>query len=178
MKNPLTVPDSHTAKETANNKAIKMNYRLVNIVINPIVKPILRSPFRFLLPNYWALLTYTGRRTHKKRSLPIRVARYEDEFIAVPGCFGDLPAVWWRNFRKESKADLLYRGKSTECFAKAIEHNETVASPRIAAYLQRFPLAGEMTIETAEEVFNKSVAEFAKTCPIVAIRPRSSANGS
>jgi hypothetical protein len=150
-----------------------MNYRLVNIVVNPIVKPILRSPLHSLLPSYWALLTYTGRKTHKKHSLPVRAAQYEDEFIAVPGCFGDLPASWWRNFRKESMVDLFYRGKSIECFARVIEDDETVAAPRIAAYLQQFPSALGITAETTEEMFNKSVTEAAKTCPIVAIRPRS-----
>jgi hypothetical protein len=155
-----------------------MNYRLVNIVVNPIVKPILRSPFRSLLPSYWALLTYTGRKTHKKHSLPVRVAQYGDEFIAVPGCFGDLPAAWWRNFRKESMVDLLYRGKLMECFARVIKDDETAAAPRITAYLRNFPSALGITAETTEEMFNKSVTMAAKTYSIVAIRPRSSASGS
>ena len=150
-----------------------MNHNLINNIVNPIVKPIFHSPLCFLLPNYWALLTYTGRRTHKKHSLPVRFAHYNDEFIVVPGCFGEIQAAWWRNFRKESRVDLLYRGKSTECFAKAIEYNETTASPRIAAYLRSFPSAGEITSETTEEAFNKSVTDLGKTYPIVAIRPYS-----
>jgi hypothetical protein len=155
-----------------------MNYRLVNIVVNPIVNHILRSSFRSLLPSYWALLTYTGRKTHKKHSLPVRVAQYGDEFIAVPGCFGDLPASWWRNFRKESMVDLLYQGKSMECFARIIDGDETAAAPRIAAYLRHFPSERlGITAETTEEMFNKSVTMVAKTYSIVAIRPRSSVSG-
>lgn len=150
-----------------------MNYRLVNIVINPVVRPILRSPFHSLLPKYWALLTYRGRRTHTKHSLPLRVAQYGDEFIVVPGCFGDLPAAWWRNFRKESMVDLLYRGKTMECFARVIEDDETAAAPRIAAYLRHFPSERlGITAETTEEMFDKLVAAAARTYSIVAIRPR------
>jgi deazaflavin-dependent oxidoreductase (nitroreductase family) len=147
-----------------------MNYGLVNMVVNPVVRRILRSPFRFLLPECWALLTYTGWRTHKKRSLPVRVAEYGDEFVVVPGCFGELPG-WWRNFRKESMVGVLYRGKSRQYFAKVIEDDETVATPRIAAYVRRFDsgLLG-ITAETTEETFNELVTKAAKTHPIVAIR--------
>jgi len=150
-----------------------MGYWLVNL-INPVLELILRSPFRFLLPKNWVVLTYTGRKTHKKHSLIFHVAQYKDEFIVVPGCFGELP-TWWRNFRKESPVDLLYMGKSIECSAKAIEHNETIAMPRLAEYVQHFHanLIG-IKADTTEEMFNKLVTKAAKTYPIVAIRPRSS----
>jgi len=94
-------------------------YWLANHLFNPILRTILRSPFRSLLPDNWVILTYTGRKTHKKRSLVFHVAQYKDEFIVVPGCFGELPN-WWRNFRKESKVDLFYKGKSMECLARAV----------------------------------------------------------
>lgn len=155
-----------------------MNHRLVNSVINPIVKPLLRSPLHSLLPKYWALLTYTGRRTHKRYSFPIRVARYKDEFIVVPGCFDEIPAAWWRNFRTESLVDLRYRGKSMECFARAIEDEEPVAVPRLAAYLRHFPSEQVgITVETPETVFQKLVTAAAKTYPIVTIRPCSNKEG-
>ena len=155
-----------------------MNYKLINNTVNPIVKSILRSPFRFLLPKDWAVLTYTGRKTHKKRSLPMRVAQYEGEFINVPGCFQhELPA-WWHNFHKESMANLLYRGRSMECLATVIEGDETAATPRIAAYLRQFLLARGITDETTEEMLNTSVTMAAKTHSIVVIRSRSSYSSS
>jgi hypothetical protein len=146
-------------------------YRLVSILINPIVEPILRSPFRFLLPKSWVIMTYTGRKTHKKHSLIFHVAQYRDEFIVVPGCFSFLP-TWWRNFRKESMVDLLYMGKWIKCFARAIEDDETVAVPRLAEYLRYFHASRVgITAETTEEMRNKLVTAAAKTYPIVAIRP-------
>ena len=146
-------------------------YRLVSILINPIVELVLRSPFRFLLPENWVVLTYTGRKTHKKRSLIFHVAQYRDEFIVVPGCFSFLP-TWWRNFRKESKVDLLYMGKSMKCFARIIGDDETVAAPRLAEYVRHFHASRVgITAETTEEMFNKLVTTAAKTYPIVAIRP-------
>jgi len=117
--------------------------------------------------------------THKKRSLPVRVAQYNDEFIVVPGCFGEIPAAWWRNFRKDSMVDLLYGGKSMECFARVMEDDETVAAPRLAAYLRHFPSERlGITTETTEEMFNKLVTTAAKTYSIVTIKPRSSVSGS
>jgi deazaflavin-dependent oxidoreductase (nitroreductase family) len=154
-------------------------YWFANNLFNPILKTILRSPFRFLLPENWVILTYTGRKTHKKRSLIFHVAQYKDEFIVVPGCFGELPN-WWRNFRKESKVDLLYRGKSMECLARVIDrHDETVAVPRLAEYVRHFHADRVgITAETTEEMFNELVTVAAKTYPIVTIRPHSSISGS
>jgi len=149
-----------------------MNYWLVNLV-NPVIQRVLRSPFRFLLPKSWVVLTYTGRKTHRKYSLVFHVARYKDEFIVVPGCFGELP-TWWRNFRKESSVDLLYMGKSIESFARTIEHNEIAAVPRLAEYVRHFHASSiGIKADTTEEIFNELVIEAAKTYPIVAIRPRS-----
>ena len=147
------------------------SYRLIGILLNPIVEPILRSPFRFLLPKRWVVMTYTGRKTHKKRSVIFHMAKYRDEFIVVPGCFAFLPN-WWRNFRKESMVDLLQEGRTMKCFARAIENDEAVAAPRLAEYVRdsHADRVG-ITAETTEEMFNKLVTAAAKTYPIVAIRP-------
>ena len=153
-------------------------YWFSNKLFNPILRTILRSRFRFLLPDNWVILTYTGRKTHKNRSLVFHVTHYKDEFIVVPGCFGELPN-WWRNFRKESPVDLLYKGKSIECLARTIEHDETEAVPRLAEYLRHSH--GDrvgITTETTEEKFNELVTEAAKTYPVVTIRSHSSISGS
>jgi len=153
-------------------------YWFSNKLFNPILKPILRSPFRSLLPDNWVILTYTGRKTHKKRSLVFHVAQYKDEFIVVPGCFGELPN-WWRNFRKESKVNLFYKGKSMDCLARTIEHDETNAVPRLTEYVRiSHARALGITAETTEEKFNELVTAAARTYPIVAIRPCSSVSGS
>jgi len=153
-------------------------YWFSNKLFNPILKAVLRSPFRSLLPDNWVILTYTGRKTGKKRSLVFHFAQYKDEFIVVPGCFGELPN-WWRNFRKESEVDMFYHGKSMECLARTIEHDEADAMPRFAAYV-RVSHADQLgiTAETTEEKFNELVMAAAKKYPIVAIRPRSSVSGS
>ncbi|MCW4039586.1 MAG: nitroreductase/quinone reductase family protein [Candidatus Bathyarchaeota archaeon] len=153
-------------------------YWLSNNVFNPLLSILLRSPFRSLLPDNWVILTYTGRKTQKKRSLVFHVAPYNDEYIVVPGCFGQLPN-WWRNFRTESKVDMFYKGKTMECLARTIEHDETEAVPRLAEYVRHFhaDLIG-ITPETTEEQFSELVTTAARTYPIVTIRQRSSASGS
>lgn len=118
------------------------------------------------------LASYTGRKTQKKRSLVFHVAPYNDEFIVVPGCFGELPN-WWRNFRTESQVDLFYQGQTLECLARTIEHDETDAVPRLAEYVRHFhaDLIG-ITPETTEDEFNELVTAAANMYPIVTIRPR------
>jgi hypothetical protein len=146
-------------------------YRLISILLNPIAEPILRSPFRFLLPKRWVVMTYTGRKTHKKRSVIFHMSQYKDEFVVVPGCFSFLPN-WWRNFRKESMVDLLQEGKTMKCFARAIEHDEANAAPRLAEYVRDSHASRiGITPETTGEMFNKLVANAAKAYPIVVITP-------
>jgi deazaflavin-dependent oxidoreductase (nitroreductase family) len=153
-------------------------YWFSNKLFNPILRTILRSSFRSLLPDNWVILTYTGRKTNKKRSLVFHVTQYKNEFIVVPGCFGELPN-WWRNFRKESKVDLFYNGKTMECLAKTIEHDETDAAPRLAEYVRQShgDRLGIMA-ETTAEKFNELVTAAARTYPIVTIRPHSRVSGS
>jgi deazaflavin-dependent oxidoreductase (nitroreductase family) len=153
-------------------------YWFSNKLFNPILRAILRSPFRSLLPDNWVILTYTGRKTHKKRSLVFHVTQFKDEFVVVPGCFGELPN-WWRNFRKESKVSLFYKGKTIECLARTVEHDETDAVLRLAEYV-RYSHGDRLgiTAETTEEKFNELVTAAAKTYPIVTIRPQSSVSGS
>ena len=66
-------------------------------------------------------------------------------------------------------------GKSIECFARVIEHNETVAAPRLAEYVRHFHVSSVgIKADTMEEMFNELVIKAAKTYPIVAIRSHSS----
>jgi hypothetical protein len=63
-------------------------------------------------------------------------------------------------------------GKSIECFARVIEHNETVAAPRLAEYVRHFHASSiGIKADTTEEMFNELVIKAAKTYPIVSIRP-------
>ena len=96
----------------------------------------------------------------------------------MPGCFGELPN-WWRNFYKESKVNMFYKGRTIECLAKTIEHDETNAVPRLAAYV-RISHADKVgiTAETTEQKFKELVTAAAKAYPIVTIRPVSSVSGS
>ncbi len=66
-----------------------------------------------------------------------------------------------------------------DCLARAIEHDEADAVPRLAAYV-RISHADKVgiTAETTEEKFNELVTAAAKTYPIVTIRPRSKVTGS
>jgi len=153
-------------------------YWFSNKLFNPILRTILHSPFRSLLPDNWVILTYTGRKTGKERSVVFHVTQYNDEFIVVPGCFGELPN-WWRNFREESKVGLFYKGKTLECLARTIEHDETEAVPRLAAYVRHSH--GDrlgISAETTEEKFNELVTAAATTYPIVTIKPHSRFNAS
>ena len=55
--------------------------RFLNHVVNPVVRVLLRSPLHGLLSSSLALLAYTGRRTGRRRALPVMYARVEDRVV-------------------------------------------------------------------------------------------------
>ncbi len=61
--------------------------------INPVVGAILRSPLHRLLSDRLVLLTYRGRKTGKRYTIPVGYAR-EGDALVVPSAH-----AWWRSLR-------------------------------------------------------------------------------
>ena len=73
--------------------------------INPFVAGILRSPFHRLLSRQLMLLTYTGRKTGKRYTIPVGYAR-DGQALLV---FSSHP--WWRNLGDGTPVEVLLQGR-------------------------------------------------------------------
>ncbi|HET7055304.1 MAG TPA: nitroreductase/quinone reductase family protein [Thermomicrobiales bacterium] len=83
---------------------------LMNRVVNPVVRLILRSPLHPLLSRYLLLLTVTGRATGRSWTLPLQYAERDGAAWIVPG--NPAHKRWWRNLNDDASATLTIRGKS------------------------------------------------------------------
>ena len=83
---------------------------LMNRVVNPVVRLILRSPLHPLLSRYLLLLTVTGRATGRSWTLPLQYAERDGAAWIVPG--NPAHKRWWRNLNDDAPATLTIRGKS------------------------------------------------------------------
>jgi hypothetical protein len=81
---------------------------LLNRVVNPLVRAVLRSPFHFLLSRRLVVLRITGRRSGRTFELPVGYVREDDGLrIAVAS---PERKQWWRNIRGPTPVGIVLRG--------------------------------------------------------------------
>ncbi len=89
--------------------------RRVLRAINPVVSAILRSRFHRLLSDRLVLLTYTGRKTGKRYTIPVGYSR-EGDTLVVPSAH-----AWWRSLRWGAPVTVLLQGRQRMARAEVIE---------------------------------------------------------
>jgi deazaflavin-dependent oxidoreductase (nitroreductase family) len=146
-------------------------------VTNPILRLILRSRVHAMLSGQLILITYTGKKTGVKHTLPVQYAKSDNELLVIAGYHQH--KRWWRNLRRQSTVSICYRGESTEASAMAYEGDVSAIVPRLPAYLKRFPQSARirgLTLGPSGNVENiEKLREAAKEAVMVVIRMPNSA---
>jgi len=116
-----------------------VKFRIMNRFVNPLVRGVLRSPIHGLLSGSLLLLTYKGRRTGRRHSLPVMYAERDGELVVFAG----LPREkrWWRNFRGGAPLDVVLRGRRLEAHGEAILDDHDAIAAAWTAYTAKFPKA-------------------------------------
>jgi hypothetical protein len=102
---------------------------------NPIVTAILRSPLHGFMSSNILLLTYTGRKSQKRFTLPISYIYDDDRLLTISRA----DRTWWRNLQGGATVTLRLEGKSVEGTAKAIADNPADVAANLRAFLQHVP---------------------------------------
>lgn len=100
------------------------------VIINPIVALILRSPLHRLLSGSVMLVKFTGRRSGRRFTTPVRYLAEDD----VVRAYSNTDTQWWRNLRGGATARLLIGGEEHTYRTEVIEDDP----PRIRAALERY----------------------------------------
>ena len=111
-----------------------MSFRFMNAVVNPLVRAVLRSPLHRIASGGLMLITFTGRRTGKRRTIPVQYAQDGDGIIVAVGW--PERKRWWRNLLDGGEVEVRVRGKRISAHARALTGAED--HERVGAALQRY----------------------------------------
>jgi F420H(2)-dependent quinone reductase len=81
---------------------------VVNRVVNPVVRAVLRSPAHGLLSGHLALLTVTGRRSGRTFTFPVGYHR-DGERVTI-GVDWPERKRWWRNLSEPAPVEIWLAG--------------------------------------------------------------------
>jgi hypothetical protein len=109
-----------------------------DLVMNPVVRGLLRSPAHRLVSGSVLLLTYTGRRSGVRRELPVMYAMLGDRFVVVAG--QPDTKTWWRNFAGDVRpATVTVAGRHNSCRARLLGLGTVEHQLALDAYRERYP---------------------------------------
>lgn len=104
-------------------------------IINPTIGLLLRSPAHFLMSGSLLLITFTGVRTGRSYSTPLRYLR-DGETIR---CFTSKDTRWWRNLRKGARVWLTLQGVGAPYQASIIVDEPRRIRQLLTDYLRQHP---------------------------------------
>ena len=105
------------------------------VIVNPIMRFVLRSPLHGLCSGSLMLITFSGRKSGKRFTTPVRYVQ-TDQTIR---CFTSPESQWWRNLRGGADVVLRLRGRDYHYGAAVIENNPEEVKKWLRYYLGRFP---------------------------------------
>ncbi len=104
-------------------------------IINPMMGLLLRSPVHFLMSGSLLLITFTGVRTGRSYSTPLRYVR-DGETIR---CFTSKDTRWWRNLRGGARVWLTLQGVGEPYQASIIVDEPDRVRQLLTDYLRQHP---------------------------------------
>ncbi len=104
-------------------------------IINPIVRFLLRSRIHFFWSESLMLITFTGRKSGRQFTTPVRFIR-NDETVR---CFTSAENQWWRNLRGGADVVLRIGGRDAPYHATAVENDPDEVKKWLRYYLGLFP---------------------------------------
>ena len=104
-------------------------------IINPVVSGLLRSPFHGLISDSLMLVTYTGRKSQRRFTTPVRYVTAGDNVR----CFTSAETLWWRSLQGGADVELRLKGQDRPFHATVIENDPDRVREALLNYLELFP---------------------------------------
>lgn len=109
--------------------------------LQPLVLGLLGSPFHPLISRDVLAMTWRGRRTGTRRTLPLSYVRYGDGLVL---CTRPEGSLWWKNLRGGADVELLLAGRRRRATATVLDPASTDALAGLRAFVARNPRTGTM----------------------------------
>ena len=104
------------------------------LIINPMMRMLLRSPLHFIQSKSVMLITFTGRKSGRRFTTPVRYVRVAD----TVRCFTSSENLWWRNLRGGAAVSLRIEGKEMPYWA-TVQSDSAAVRAALTHYLGLFP---------------------------------------
>jgi len=105
------------------------------VIVNPAVRLLLASPMHGLASKSLLSITYTGRRSGRRYTTPLRYVRDGD----LVRCFTSRDTSWWKNLQDGQEVTLRIRGSTETYCPEVIAGKPDVARSLLTAYFAAFP---------------------------------------
>jgi len=103
-------------------------------VINPVMRCLMRSPLHSMLSDSILLISFTGRRSGKQFTTPVRYI--EDD--GVIHSFSSKDTQWWRNLEGGADVTLRVKGEDRVYRANVLDDPDEIRG-WLSIYLDRYP---------------------------------------
>ena len=100
---------------------------------NPFVRLLLRSPLHFVLSDTLLLLTYTGRTSGRRYTIPMAYSRVGDVVTVFT------LHIWWKNLRGGAPVVVEIKRRRCDGRAEAISDDQPVIAEALRAHLREHP---------------------------------------
>lgn len=114
--------------------ARRVQHTVNRLVVNRIVRAILRSPFHRVLSGRALVLTFGGRSTGRVYALPLV---YVEDNAEIYCCTLRTVTRWWKNLRGSPQVRVLLRGEERVGTAEIVEGLDEKLHP-FTRWLERF----------------------------------------
>jgi deazaflavin-dependent oxidoreductase (nitroreductase family) len=95
----------------------------------------LRSPVHGLWSDSLMLITFTGRKSGRQFTTPVRYIKTGETIR----CFTSAENQWWRNLKSPAEVQLRTKGKTGRYMAKAVHEDHVEIRKWLVFYLGLFP---------------------------------------
>jgi deazaflavin-dependent oxidoreductase (nitroreductase family) len=105
------------------------------VLINIVVRILLKSPLHFLMSNSVLLISYVGRKSGANYSTPVRYMRSGSRLR----CLTTDHIQWWRNVQATPRVSLLVQGTDSSYSAIVLERNPVTIQEILSEFLAVYP---------------------------------------
>lgn len=101
-----------------------------HMILNLVMKQLLRSPLHWLVSKHFMLITFTGRKSGKQFTTPVTYVRNGDTIHFFSN------QKWWKNLQGSAPVSLRVQGKKFAGIATPTQDRTTIVR-EISAFLTR-----------------------------------------
>lgn len=139
-------------------------------IINPTMRILLRTPLHFLMSGSLLLMSYTGRKSGRRYTTPLRYIRDGDAIR----CFTTSDTQWWRNLQGGAEVVLRLQGADARCTATVVSDDPETARAHLASYLAQYPQDAayhSVRLDADKQPLEEDLDEAARKLIVVEARP-------